>query len=367
MNKTDLKEIVRNVPEGMEKGLRNYWYPVLQSQELGEKPVVVRILGEDMVAWRDKQGMAHLFPDYCPHRKVRLSLGKVVDDSLQCPFHGMRFNGEGSCTFIPWEPINDPKPQGFKAQSFPTAELRGLIFAFIGETEKFPAPPARDELPAELFDDDTMVGYPMVEVWKANWLMAIDGVDTHHLPILHWSAVMDYNSVPDKMATSDEENRRIGAADGPIGLVQIVDGAGKVIEAGKRGHESEDLFNLPVNFSLAITGRPGTKPYHIYLWFVPIDAESTRVIRYVCRKSETAEERAEWHKFFHEVTMPRTLKVSSEDKMVAEGQRSLAFAREGERLFKPDAEIMRRRLFLRDAFIAQLNNERHAPVRTSLK
>ncbi len=358
-------EIVRNVPKGLERGLRNYWYPILLAEELKDKPVSVRVLGEDMVVWRDSEGAVHVFPDFCPHRKVRLSLGKVIGDDLQCPFHGIRFDGNGQCTFIPWEPEGSTPPKGFKAHSYPAIELRGLIFSYIGEPDKFPVPPPEEELPAELFGENRAIGYPMIESWNANWLLAIDGVDTHHLPILHWSAITDYNGQPGLAATTSQENRRFSSADGTIGSVTIEDGEGNVIEAGKRGHESEELFNLPCNFSLAITGRPGTKPYHIYLWFVPIDDENTSVIRYVCRTCETEAEQLEWDKFFHDVTMPRTLKVSSEDKMIAEGLRSLEFGREGEHLFKPDAEVMQRRLVIRNAFLAQRNGERHLPVRQS--
>jgi phenylpropionate dioxygenase-like ring-hydroxylating dioxygenase large terminal subunit len=349
----------------LELGLRNYWYPVMQSHELTEKPFALRYLGEELVAWRDRAGAAHLFPDYCPHRKVRLSLGKVVDDSLQCVFHGIRYGADGGCTFIPWEQDDSHVLGQVRATSYPTFEHDGLIFAYIGETGAFPAPPPEAELPPGLFDPE-FAGYVMSEIWNANWLLALDGLDSYHLPILHWeSSVLAFRGPSEGAVPEDAENRRVDASTDRSALSSIVDGAGNSVDGGKRGRQGLEFFELPTNVSLHIQGRPGTAPYDLYLWFVPIDAEHTRVTRYVCRRVTNGEERAAWHTFFHEVTMPRTLRVSSEDKMVAEGQRSLTFARTGEHLFKPDGEIYRRRLFVRDAFLAQRDGSRVAPIRAT--
>src|SRR4051794_10210940 len=99
-----VKQIAPNVPAGLELGLQNYWYPVLLSDELTDKPVAIRCLGADLVVWRDSKGYPHVFPDYCPHRAARLSIGAVVDDTLQCIFHGIRYDGDGKCVSMPWEP-----------------------------------------------------------------------------------------------------------------------------------------------------------------------------------------------------------------------------------------------------------------------
>ncbi len=256
MKKKPLPEIVRHVPEGMEDGLRNYWYPVLQSHELTEKPLGVRYLGEDMVAWRDSRGEAHLFPDYCPHRKVRLSLGKVVGDSLQCVFHGIRYGGDGGCTFIPWEPDGSRVLNEVKAASYPIVEHDGLIFAYIGDAGAFPAPAAQAELPPGVFDP-AFHGFVMSEVWQANWLLALDGIDSYHLPILHWeSSVLDFQGPASGPAPQAAENRRVDASTDRSALSEIFDGAGNRVEGGKRGRAGLELFNLPTNVSLNIQGPP---------------------------------------------------------------------------------------------------------------
>src|SRR5262245_23258426 len=102
---TKIKEIVRDVPAGLERGLRNYWYPILQSDELGaDEPIEIKRLSEHLALWRDKRGDPHTVTDRCPHRAAKLSMGRILNGDLQCVFHGLRFDGEGRCVLIPWEP-----------------------------------------------------------------------------------------------------------------------------------------------------------------------------------------------------------------------------------------------------------------------
>ena len=100
-----IREIVPDVPEGLEFGLRNYWYPILQTEELpAGKPVGMTLLGEDIVVWRANDGRPNVVTDHCPHRNAKLSVGRVLDGNLQCLFHGLRFDGSGRCTLKPTWP-----------------------------------------------------------------------------------------------------------------------------------------------------------------------------------------------------------------------------------------------------------------------
>ena len=363
----EVKEIVRDVPEGLQTGLRNYWYPVLQSHELLDKPVAIRYLGEDLVVWRDGSGRAHVFPDYCPHRTTRLSIGSVVGDALQCIFHGLRFDGSGRCVFVPWEPPDRPAPTTLGARSYPVEEVRGLIFAYLGDEQQFPPPPAREELPAELWDDD-YVGYVMTEMWDANWLLAQDGADQFHVPILHAQSTAETNNgapqeVPRAAGYGDDDRRMRVSGDSRVLMVDAVGADGNPIFTGQRAeadYEAEG-FHLPALLCLSIQARRDSRPYHINLWMFPIDEHHTRVTRYISRRATTPAEREEWDRFYHEVVYPRTLQVSAEDHRVAAAQRGLLFSRTHERIFAPDREIYARRLLLRDAFLAQSKGERLAP------
>ncbi len=80
---------------------RRFAHPVLDAPALGDAPVAVRVLGDDFVLWRDTAGVPRAAPDRCPHRGTRLSLGRVCDGQIECPYHGWRFDGDGRCVAIP--------------------------------------------------------------------------------------------------------------------------------------------------------------------------------------------------------------------------------------------------------------------------
>src|SRR4030088_553237 len=91
--KPDLVDVAPNLPAGLPLGLRNYWYPVLQSEELpAGRPVGFKVLGENLAAWRDAAGRPSVVRDRCPHRSMKLSVGRVLDGELQCSLHGLRFD-----------------------------------------------------------------------------------------------------------------------------------------------------------------------------------------------------------------------------------------------------------------------------------
>src|SRR5262245_20589187 len=138
------------IDSGLQFGLRNRWYPVFESRELGPgKPIGIRRLGEDLALWRDGSGQAHIFIDRCPHRGARFSEGGTIHGrELQCWYHGFRYDGSGQCTAVPVEGEQTALASRVATTSYPVEERWGLIWAFIGETDLFPAPPLR--LPQEM-------------------------------------------------------------------------------------------------------------------------------------------------------------------------------------------------------------------------
>ena len=183
----DVAEIAPYAPRGLEIGLRNYWYPILQSKELGaEKPLAVTCLGEDLVVWRDGGGRPGVLADRCLHRGARLSVGRILGGQLQCIFHGLRFDGEGRCVLIPWEPDEAAQARNLRVQAYPVRELGGYVWAYLGDGARFPAPPLEQEVPQELLDEESFLWFRMpTEIWDASWLLAIDGGDALHAVTLH--------------------------------------------------------------------------------------------------------------------------------------------------------------------------------------
>lgn len=84
-------------------------------------------MGEDLALWRDGSGAVHAFADHCPHRGARLSMGRVVDDVLECPYHGWRFAGDARCVAIPALPAFTP-PEGHRACAYLASEWAGLVW-----------------------------------------------------------------------------------------------------------------------------------------------------------------------------------------------------------------------------------------------
>lgn len=106
---------------------RRWAHPLADEAALGEAPLAVRLLGEDWVLWRDAAQRPWAAPDRCPHRGTRLSLGRVCDGELQCPYHGWRFGEGGRCTVIPALPgFVPPASHGLAAR--PLAEHAGLLW-----------------------------------------------------------------------------------------------------------------------------------------------------------------------------------------------------------------------------------------------
>ena len=81
--------------------LRNTWYIAAWNRELGDKPMAVRVLGEDIVLYRKSDGSAVALEDACPHRKLPLSMGRIKGDAIECGYHGLTFDGGGTCIEAP--------------------------------------------------------------------------------------------------------------------------------------------------------------------------------------------------------------------------------------------------------------------------
>lgn len=182
-----MHEIAKDLPQGLEKGLRNYWYPLTESEHLSqEKPLALEALGEKLVAWRGADGRPRVVNDLCPHRLAKLSDGRVLGGDIQCRFHGLRFDGSGRCTLIPWEADDSALRSKVSVAGYTAQDLGGYVWAYLGDVAAFPPPPLRDEVPEELLDPEGFLNFRLpIETWNGNWLLVIDGTDGYHAATLH--------------------------------------------------------------------------------------------------------------------------------------------------------------------------------------
>src|SRR5579859_6321166 len=124
--------------------LRQYWVPALLSEELPEPdgaPIRIRLLGEDLVAFRETSGAVGLLAHNCPHRGASLFFGRNEEGGLRCVYHGWKFSHDGTCVDMPNEPAESDFKSKVKATAYPTCERGGAIWAYMGpRTEPPPLP-----------------------------------------------------------------------------------------------------------------------------------------------------------------------------------------------------------------------------------
>lgn len=165
--------------------LRRYWQPVCPVAELTEaKPKKqIRILGEDLVAFRDGGGRISVVENRCAHRGVALYYGFVEQDGLRCPYHGWKYDGDGRCLETPFEPEKSPLCGRVLIKSYPVQTLAGLIFIYMGpDPENAPLLPRWDVLVRTDGKRRIQIRPPV----RCNWLQVQENtVDITHTYYLH--------------------------------------------------------------------------------------------------------------------------------------------------------------------------------------
>src|SRR5579884_749980 len=155
MLKREENELITRVGPGTPMGatMRRYWMPALLSSELPEPdcpPKRVRLLGEDLIAFRDSSGKVGLLQENCPHRGASLFFGRNEECGLRCVYHGWKFDTEGNCTDMPNEPAESDFRTKVKAVAYPTCERGGVVWAYLGSRS---VPPPLPSIEANLLPD----------------------------------------------------------------------------------------------------------------------------------------------------------------------------------------------------------------------
>ncbi|MEM8750320.1 MAG: Rieske 2Fe-2S domain-containing protein [Pseudomonadota bacterium] len=180
----ELNDTLTRTGPGSDAGtvLRRYWQPAALSDELDVKrPVVpVRLMGEDLVLFRDSSGELGLIDRACPHRGADLCYGRLEDNGLRCPFHGWHFDRTGQCVEQPGEPEGSTMHQNIKTTSYPVVEKNGIVFAYLGPGD----PP---DFPSfDCFRAPESHVFAFKGLWECNWMQAMEvGIDPAHASFLH--------------------------------------------------------------------------------------------------------------------------------------------------------------------------------------
>jgi phenylpropionate dioxygenase-like ring-hydroxylating dioxygenase large terminal subunit len=176
--------------------MRRYWQPVAVSDSVTTRPQNVRILGEDLILFRDGKGRPGLLTPHCAHRGASLYYGKVDDKGIRCCYHGWQFDVEGRCLDQPCEPNGGANRERIRQPWYPVEERYGLAFAYLGPPAKKPVLPRWDAL-EDLAPDETIFatdssfsvgGDDSMKILPWNWLQDWENsTDPWHVYILHTS------------------------------------------------------------------------------------------------------------------------------------------------------------------------------------
>ena len=260
--------------------LRRYWHPVAGSVEVSDrKTKPVRLLGEDLVLFRDKQRRLGLVADRCPHRGAQMRYGIPEDEGLRCPYHGRLFSATGECLHTPSDRGASPGMWKTAIKAYPVQEIGGLVFAYLGP-EPTPVLPKWEFLVQDNFIKQ--IGYMRV---SCNWLqVAENAVDLEHLYWLHsyyarW--LLDNEGVPENDPRRSQANMFAPYKDYEYRFERYERGIMRSYVKHSSSKESNDQTHmLPVIFPhLAVVQGMGERTLNFR---VPVDDVETLYFSYMC-------------------------------------------------------------------------------------
>jgi phenylpropionate dioxygenase-like ring-hydroxylating dioxygenase large terminal subunit len=186
--KTSYLQFLREYPTttpGTKGGemLRQYWHPVCLSKDLKDLPYGVRMLGEDLVAFRANDGRPALLNRRCPHRCASLEYGQVKAAGLMCSYHGWTFDGRGNCVDMPLEPVDTPLKKNIHQTWYPTAEWGGVVWCYMGADKETPPPLPKIDILART---DGEIILERGDIRSYSYLNFLENfVDMPHVYVLH--------------------------------------------------------------------------------------------------------------------------------------------------------------------------------------
>ena len=182
-------EILTRVGPGTPMGnlMREYWIPAVRSDELpvpDGDPVRVRLLCENLIAFRATSGKVGLLQSHCPHRGTSLFFGRNEQEGLRCVYHGWKYDTTGQCVDMPSEPLESNFKSKVKARAYPCVERGGVVWTYMGPRE---VPPPLPDI-----EPNMVASFVETQQAECNWLQSMENnMDTTHLSFLHYGSVGD--------------------------------------------------------------------------------------------------------------------------------------------------------------------------------
>ena len=253
--------------------MRRFWQPVCLSSQLTDVPHAIRIMGENLVAFRDRQGRVGVLQRHCCHRGASLEYGIIQDRGIRCCYHGIQYDVDGSIVEAPAEPDRGARLRKTVSQgAYPAFERSGLVFAYMGPPDKKPSFPDYDAFTA--YPDSKLVAFS--NVFPCNWLQSMDNIaDQMHTAFLHNNMTVDG-------AVGASTSLSAAFAKLPVmEYAEVRDGTGMVFIANRRVSDNRvwvrinDLIvpNVSQHAYLFEDGSERRLFHRVHMsrWYVPVD------------------------------------------------------------------------------------------------
>jgi phthalate 4,5-dioxygenase oxygenase subunit len=301
MLKRDENELLTHVGRGTPMGdlLREYWIPALFTRELPQPesdPMRVRLLGEDLIAFRDSSGTIGLLGNHCPHRGASLFFGRneELDPGLRCVYHGWKFDTQGNCVDMPNEPAESDFRTRVKAQAYPVVERNGVGWVYMGART---TPPPLPALEWNLVPESQV--YLTKRVADSNWVQTLEGeIDSSHSSFLHTMLNEEENYRNAQNATRAQVFGTNGQGmyykmKDKHPHFSVVDTDYGVLIGARRNAEEDSYYWRITQFLLpfhSIIPPYGQNPFFMGHTWIPIDDEHTLALCFTYHPTEPLSE-----------------------------------------------------------------------------
>lgn len=255
--------------------MRQHWLPACMSEEIEEPdcaPLRVRLLGENLVAFRDTEGRVGVLDEQCPHRRASLAFGRNEECGLRCLYHGWKFDVNGNAVDMSSEPVSSKLRETMKTRAYPVIEAAGFIWVWMGDPESVGEfnPPNWSSAPDGKISIMKMHG-------ACNWAQILEGaIDSSHSSSLHSSNMPAAKDVSGSTATetawlrpSTDKSPRIEVEKTTFGF-RYAAIRKPIVDPDQQDYVRTTLFVAP--YSVII---PSTDQYHLSQMLIPIDDENT--------------------------------------------------------------------------------------------
>jgi len=268
MLSTQDTELLTRVGRGTPMGemMRQYWLPAVYSYELEAdgRPLRIRILGEDLIAWRDSEGRPGIIANNCPHRGASLFFGRNEESGIRCVYHGWKFDVGGRCVDMPNEPAESNFKDKVQATAYAAADWGTIVWVYMGPRQE--NPPGLPEWEWCLLPEGHLQ-HSHKTVYECNYMQALEGeLDTTHVYFLH--SRLDPKDKPSYGLFAPDRAARLEILDMPYGVMY----GARRIEDSDSYYWRTTQYLFPIYGMFPGGGEDGTVPLSIYL---PIDDEHT--------------------------------------------------------------------------------------------